>query len=58
MKKEEILKAIRSLAASQGFYGRLLTLLTSDEPDAIAYLEYLEEQNFKDTVDLIMFLEA
>ena len=57
MKKEEILSAIRSLAASQGFYGRLLIALSSDEPDAIAYLEYLEEQNFKDTVDLIMFLE-
>lgn len=58
MKKEEILSAIRSLAASQGFYGRLLIVLTSDEPDAVAYLEYLEEQNFKDTVDLVMFLES
>lgn len=57
MKKEEILSAIRSLAASQGFYGRLLSVLTSDEPDAIAYLEYLEEQNFKDIIDLVMFLE-
>lgn len=58
MKKEEILSAIRSLAANQGFYGRLLIVLTSDEPDAVAYLEYLEEQNFKDTVDLVMFLES
>ena len=58
MKKEDILKAIRSLAASQGFYGRLLMMLTSDEPDAVAYLQYLEEQNFEDTVDLIMFLES
>ncbi len=58
MKKEDILKAIRSLAASQGFYDRLLRMLTSDELDAIAYLQYLEEQNFKDTVDLVMFLES
>lgn len=58
MKKEEILSAIRSLAASQGFYGRLLMALSSDEPDAVAYLEYLEEQNFKDVVDLVMFLES
>lgn len=58
MKKEEILSAIRSLAASQGFYGRLLFVLSSDEPDSIAYLEYLEEQNFKDVVDLVMFLES
>lgn len=57
MKKEEILSAIRSLAASQGFYDRLLSILTSDEPDAVAYLNYLEEQNFKDIVDLVMFLE-
>lgn len=58
MKKAEILQAIRSLAASQGFYGRLLIALISDEPDSVAYLEYLEEQNFKDTVDLVMFLES
>ena len=58
MKKEEILSAIRSLAASQGFYGRLLMALSSDEPDAVAYLEYLEEQNFKDVIDLVMFLES
>lgn len=58
MKKEEILSTIRSLAASQGFYGKLLSVLSSDEPDAIAYLKYLEEQNFKDVVDLVMFLET
>lgn len=58
MKKEEILETIRFLAKSQGFYGRLLTTLTSDEPDAVAYLSYLEEQNFKDAVDLVLFLES
>lgn len=58
MKKKEILNAIRSLAASQGFYSRLLISLSSNEPDSVAYLEYLEEQNFKDAVDLIMFLES
>lgn len=58
MNREEILETIRSLAKSQGFYGRLLFVLSSDEPDAVAYLNYLEEQNFKDTVDLVMFLES
>ena len=58
MKKKEILNAIRSLAASQGFYSRLLISLSSNEPDSVAYLEYLEEQNFKDIVDLVMFLES
>ena len=47
MKKEEILSAIRSLAASQGFYGRLLSVLTSDEPDAIAYLDSKKNQDLK-----------
>ena len=58
MKKKEILNAIRSLATSQGFYSRLLISLSSNEPDSVAYLEYLEEQNFKDVVDLVMFLES
>ena len=58
MKKKEILNAIKSLAASQGFYSRLLISLSSNEPDSVAYLEYLEEQNFKDVVDLVMFLES
>lgn len=57
MSKEEILKTVGLLASSQGFYSNLSTLLTSDEPEAIGYLEYLEEQNFKDPVDLILFLE-
>lgn len=55
MSKEEILNSIRFLANSQGFYSRLLTLLESDEADN--YLDYLEKQNFKDTIDLVLFLE-
>lgn len=58
MKKDEILRIIRSLATSQGSYGRLLMYLTSDTPDAVAYLDYLEKQNFKDATDLVMFIET
>lgn len=58
MNREEILETIRSLAKSQGFYGRLLKILESDELDALAYLELLEEQNFKDPIDLILFIES
>lgn len=58
MNKEEILETIRSLARSQGFYGRLLKILESDELDAIAYLDLLEEQHFKDPIDLILYLES
>lgn len=53
MNKEEILKAVKSLAQSQGFYGRLLQQLESNEKA----LEYLEQQNFKDEIDLILFIE-
>lgn len=58
MNREEILETIRSLAKSQGFYGRLVKFLESDELDALAYLELLEEQNFKDPIDLILFIES
>lgn len=54
MKKEEILNNIKELSKSQGFYGRLYEqVLDNDEA-----LEYLESQNFKDVLDLIMFLES
>ena len=52
MNKDEILNTIKSLAKSQGFYGRLLEQLNNET------LEYLEEQGFKDPVDLILFLEG
>mgnify|MGYP003295099432 CR=1 FL=1 len=54
MKKEEILNNIKELSKSQGFYGRLYEQLL-DNNEA---LEYLESQNFKDILDLIMFLES
>lgn len=41
------------LACSQGFYGRLYEQI-KDNDEA---LSYLEEQNFKDPIDLILFLE-
>lgn len=57
MKKTEILEIVKSLAQSQGFYSNMYHILSSDTPEANAYLTYLEEQNFKDPVDLILFLE-
>lgn len=62
MKRDEILKAIGSLASSQGFYSRLylnLTELRMDDPDEYdRIMTKLEEQNFKDAVDLVMYLET
>lgn len=55
MNKQEILEAIRNLALSQGFYGQLLDQIYDDETEEI--LDELEAQNFKDVVDLIMYIE-
>lgn len=54
MNKDEILEAISNLASSQGFYGRLYEHIL-DDPE---YLDYLESMHFKDTVDLVLYLEG
>lgn len=53
MNKQEIYNSIKSLAGSQGFYGKILDQI-DDHPEI---LDVLEEQNFADIVDLIMYLE-
>lgn len=58
MNKEQILDAIRSLAASQGFYGRLYERLTDGSDEAEEALSLMEEQNFGDVVDMVMWLES
>ena len=54
MTKDQILDAIKSLAMSQGFYGRLLSEI-DENPDI---LDVLEEQHFSDSVDMVMYLEC
>lgn len=57
MKRNEIMDTIKTLARSQGFYGRLYNSIeNSDNKDAA--LAYLENQNFRDSFDLIMFFES
>lgn len=58
MNKEQILDAIRSLAASQGFYGRLYNTLTNGTEESENFLATMEEQNFGDVVDMVMWLEC
>lgn len=58
MNKQEILNSIKSLASSQGFYGRLYEQLTDESEDSERFLSELEAQNFKDSVDLILYLES
>lgn len=54
MTKEQILDAIKSLAMSQGFYGRLLRDINENP----ALLDELEKQNFKDSLDMVLFIEC
>lgn len=52
MNKEQILDTIKQLANSQGFYSRILSAITDEG------LDYLESQNFKTPLDLVLFLEC
>ena len=54
MDKTKILELIESLAQSQGFYGRLLRDI-NENPEI---LDHLEQQNFKEDLDLILYLES
>lgn len=58
MNKEQILDAIAGLAASQGFYGRLYEALTNGTKESEDFLDTMEEQNFGDVVDMVMWLEC
>ena len=54
MTREEILENIKMLAKSQGFYGRVLRAIEEDD----SIIDTLEEQNFKDVIDLVLYLES
>ncbi len=62
MKIDEIINAIQSLACSQGFYGRLLRgLMEIKENDTKRWnkiTKELEAQNFRDTVDMVLYFES
>lgn len=59
---EQIMAAIRSLAGSQGFYGRLynelLEMQTNDPDQWEEVRNTLEAQNFNDTLDMVMYFET
>ena len=62
MKMKEIKETIKSLASSQGSYGRLLASIETMEEmfpqDYAELVEELESQNFQNAVDLIMYIEC
>lgn len=58
MKREEMLKCFKQLAQSQGMWGRLLQQIDEmDEESRENMWAQLEAKNFKDRLDLIMFIE-
>lgn len=61
MKIEQILEIILELSYSQGFYGRLYEdLMDIKDTGGIAWssiVETLEAQDFKEPLDLILYLE-
>lgn len=58
----DIREAIKQLAKSHGSYGRLdarLDELQAEDPDKYdEVMQELDAQNFKDMVDLVMYLEG
>lgn len=58
MKREQILNIIRSLAISQGSYGRMYNNLMSDPEYYDEVMTFFEAQNFKTALDLILCIEG
>lgn len=62
MNIEQIMAAIRSLAESQGYYGRLYNELremqTKDPDEWEEAKNALEGQNFNDTLDMVLYFET
>lgn len=62
MNRDQIMEAIRQLAHSQGSYTRFyrdLCEMRENEPERFdKAMTMLEEKNFTDTVDLVLYLES
>jgi len=54
MKINELKNAVLTLAQSQGIYGRLYRDVEQNDE----FWQHLEDQNFSDVVDMILFLEG
>lgn len=59
MSKYEIMSTFRNLAKSMGFYSRLVNQLDTMSPiEKEKIMVGLEKMNFKDSVDLILYIEG
>ena len=58
---DQVIEVVRMLSHSQGFYGRLLEeimYIKDYEPEKFeTFKELIEEQKFKDPVDVVLFFE-
>lgn len=57
MNKQQILDTLVMLSKSQGYYGRMLDNLVENR-NLDEFLQILENMDFQDEVDLVIFLES
>lgn len=56
--KEMIMDVFRTLACSQGFYGRLINSIEEAGEEGQEWLQNLEDQHFTSDLDVILFIEC
>lgn len=59
MNRYQIENLLQSLAMSQGMYGRMLDqIYSAPEDEQERFWENMEAQDFKNAVDVVLFLEG
>lgn len=59
MNRDDIMAGFRSLAASQGFYGRLIrNIEEASDKDRERFWTEMESRGFTDMVDVVLFIEC
>ena len=57
MTADDALMVIEDLSNSQGFYGRLLRAINRDYESYISFSNWVNDNKFTDSLDLILALE-
>jgi hypothetical protein len=59
MNRYQIENLMQSLANSQGLYGRMLNeIYSAPEDEQERFWENMEAQNFRDALDVVLYLEG
>ena len=59
MTAKDVINVIEELSYSQGFYGRLLRDIKGlNANDFREFCRVMEEQNFRDSLDVVLFFEC